>query len=193
MGIRSFIAIEVPLELIERIAGAQREIERVTKANADTVRWTRPEQMHVTLKFLGNVPDDRLGALERALAEAVVGSVPFELSLENFGCFPSPRNPSVLWVGLGGQVTAIRQLQRRIEAQTHGFSSQEENREYHPHLTIGRIRERGKDSRRLAEGLSQFRLSDGNQWIVREVVLMRSNLSPHGAIHIRLATAQLAA
>ena len=189
--IRSFIAIHVPPELVERVVRVQKEVETKQKSNAQAVRWTRPEQMHLTLKFLGNVPHERLSAVETALAQAVVGSAPFSLSLEAFGCFPSARNPNVFWAGLGGQVEALKQLQARIEAQTNCFASHEENRAFHPHLTIGRVKNRGPETRRIAETLLQFRLANAGPWTVSEVTLMRSNLSPQGAIHSQLAVLKL--
>lgn len=187
--IRSFVAIHVPSELLERILCVQRELQRVAKTEA--VRWTPLEQMHVTLKFFGNVPNERLSALEIALAEAVIGSAPFSLSLEGFGCFPSARNPSVFWAGLVGQVEALKQLQARIEARTNCFASHEENREFHPHLTVGRAKNRGPESRRVADALEKFRLAKMGQWTVSEIALMRSKLSPKGAIHTQLAVVKL--
>jgi len=187
--IRCFIAVQIPPELIRKVVGVQREVQR--KGNKEAVRWTRPEQMHITLKFLGDVPSERLSALENALCEAVVGSAPFALSLEGFGCFPSPRNPNVFWVGLSGQVEALKQLQERVEAQTNCFASHEENRAFHPHLTIGRAKNRGSETRRIAEALVEFRLANAGPWTVSEVTLMGSSLSPQGAIHTQLAALKL--
>lgn len=156
-------------------------------AKTEEVRWTQPEQMHVTLRFLGDVPNEKLPALENALGAAVVGSSPIKLSLEAFGCFPSARNPNVFWAGLGGAVDALQQLQARVEAHTNGFTSHEEQRDFHPHLTIGRVKRRGAESRRLADELTKFRCASFGAWTVREIVLMRSKLSPEGAIHTKLA------
>jgi RNA 2',3'-cyclic 3'-phosphodiesterase len=187
--IRCFIAIHVPRGLIDKIVSVQKEAQG--RGNMEVVRWTRPEQMHITLKFLGNVPHAQLAALQHALAKAVLGNAPFALSLEGFGCFPSARNPNVFWAGLGGHVEALNQLQACVEVATKPFTSHEEDRVFHPHLTIGRVKTRGPGSRRIAEALVQLRLANVDQWTVREVALMGSNLSPQGAIHTLLAAAQL--
>jgi 2'-5' RNA ligase len=96
---RSFIAIHIPAVLTEKIVAVQTKLQGLTRTNS--VRWTQPEQMHITMKFLGSVPIESLAALQSTLAEAVIGSAPFALSLEALGCFPSSRDPNP-WVTARG-------------------------------------------------------------------------------------------
>src|SRR5229473_1808380 len=96
--IRAFIAINLPPTARARLAQLQRELQLTFVAGA--VRWVRPEQIHLTLKFLGDVPEESLSDLETALRRACQASVPLELRADGLGCFPHPQNARVLWIGL---------------------------------------------------------------------------------------------
>jgi 2'-5' RNA ligase len=114
--IRAFVAIELPDEVKALLAAEQ-------KALADGlsgIKWVNPEGIHLTLKFLGNVPKSRLTEIERALKEATAGTGPMELCLAGRGAFPDSRRPEVVWLGLGGQTSKLAVLFQKIERSMTG-------------------------------------------------------------------------
>src|SRR5205823_12244196 len=114
----------------------------------DTVRWTRMDQLHLTLKFFGNVQREEVDALQEALRRAVANVSPFALTISELGCFPSPQRPNVIWLGLGGGVSILEQMQRQVALECAAFGSHSEDRAFHAHLTIGRAKALGRDARR---------------------------------------------
>jgi 2'-5' RNA ligase len=186
---RLFIAIGLPGEVRERIAALQREWQ--THLRGNPVRWTPVEQIHLTLRFLGNVPSAAVPELEVALRRACRDAAGFELSAGGCGCFPHARQPRVLWVTVRGDVERLAALQTRVVRETQSWG-EIEAREFRAHLTIGRVTGApppapGEISR-CAQTLSESELG---QWRVNEVLLMRSELSPQGATHTVLAKAPL--
>ena len=198
--IRSFIAIELE-------GGARPAVERLVASLARTdadVAWTRPENLHVTLKFLGAVPPARLRALGERLRAVAAGTPPFVLTVAGLGAFPSLRSPRVLWVGtvapeLEGLVDGI---ERACAAE--GFAR--ESRPFHAHVTLGRVRA-GRDPRRrrtaarahgagLPAGVAEL-FGDGSRAFgdsrVEEIVLLRSDLRPDGARYTPLLRVHLGA
>ena len=156
------------------------------------VRWVALEQIHLTLKFFGNVEMHQVGALQRALERAVGPVGPIPVSVAGFGCFPSEQRPSVIWLGLGGDLARLHELQKRIERETETFGSHSEIRTFHPHLTIGRIRSPGGPARGIGGVLKARGAHELGSWAVEELLLMRSQLAPTGSIHTTLAAFKLA-
>jgi 2'-5' RNA ligase len=180
--VRSFIAITLPQDMRDAARSVVRRLE--ASVGAGPVRWARAEQLHLTLKFLGGVEPGRLGELSAALDRACAGRQPFELCLDGLGCFPSARRPRVIWLGLGGDVTALATLHARIEDETGPFGAHEEAREFVAHLTLGRIKTtRPGDLRRIASALEAVPGPPAAPWTVRSVDLMKSTLLPGGAVH----------
>jgi 2'-5' RNA ligase len=106
--------------------------------------WARPEQIHLTLKFLGNVLVSCVENLITALQQACQGAGPFNLRLAKLGCFPNARSPRIVWVGLAGDLGALMELQGCVVQRMAAFSAHEDSQAFHPHLTIGRSNERVK-------------------------------------------------
>lgn len=185
-GVRAFVAVE-PGEATRAVLRALRE--RLTAAIPHrSVRWVRPEQCHLTLRFLGNVPSTQLAALEQRLADAVAGSTAFSLGLASLGAFPSPTAPRVLWVGLQGDLEALAALARRVEVAVADLGDHQETRQFHPHLTLGRVAERdARLTRVLAEQWAHVPAPPPSAWLVEEVKLFRSELRPEGAMYSVLA------
>ena len=183
--IRSFIAIELDEAVRTGLGRIQGQLkERVELP----VRWVRPEGIHLTLKFLGDVDGGKMGQVEESLATATATAHPFSISLNGVGVFPSLRRPRVLWVGLVGELDALAELQRRVETEMEAVGFPAEGRGFQPHLTLGRVRQEGPpktgwDASRL-EGLET---PPGPEQVVERVSLMRSDLKPSGAVHTRLA------
>src|SRR5205814_3320594 len=115
------------------------------------------------------------------------------LHLENIGCFPDPKNPRVVWVGINGELDSLRRLQAQVELETLGFGDHREERVFEPHLTIGRVTSRGKTSRQVGELVGRVSTRQPGGLTVRQIHLMRSELAPEGARYTDLATAHLVA
>ena len=179
--IRSFIAIEVPGALKSRIEELQRELRR-TDADA---KWVRPEAIHLTLKFLGSIPEEAVEKISRALAPIISAWVPFEIRIHGMGGFPSSRNPRVVWVGLDRGKGDVHSLQQAIEGPLAELSFPPEDRPFSPHLTLGRVRSsRGKSA--LAQVLEKNKEVEIGNFRAGEVFLFRSELKPSGAVYTKL-------
>lgn len=185
---RLFIAIALPEEVRRRIADFQRECQGGLRGKF--IRWTPVEQVHLTLRFLGDVSSAAVPELEAALRRACEGVAGFELSAGGSGCFFPIQNrdkPRVLWIGVSGAVEALAELQARVVRETQTWG-EVEAREFHAHLTIGRVKNAPPPAlREIAHCAQTFACGELGRWCVSEVLLMRSELSSAGARHGTLA------
>ena len=191
---RLFVAVELPKRAINVLNGMARSMRAVSYGGRqrrrpsrgavayDAVRWTAPESMHITLKFLGDVHRDDVRYLREELDEVAAESSRLRLALGANGCFPGDRTPRVLWTGLDGDLRRMLSLASRLEGAMVKLGFAEERREFAPHVTVGRVRS-GTQKRVLAaigERWLEARASgDGNSEVVvpvERVVLMRSHL-----------------
>lgn len=178
MSTRLFVAVNPSAEVRHRLVEAARPL----LASAYPIRWVVPENIHLTLKFLGNVSDERVPEIASAVDQAVLGAEPFEMSLVGFGAFPALRRPQVVWVGV--EANAVLQgLQERIETGLAELRFPRETRAFHPHLTLGRARKRSTvgQFKGLGDLLQGLRYRDAS--IVDAVDLMCSRLQPGGAVY----------
>src|SRR6266850_5653786 len=134
--VRTFICIEIPESIKERIDGLQTTLKEIDAQ----VSWTKPSNIHLTLKFLGGVEAARIDRVRKAVQRAATGISPFEIEVSGAGCFPSPRNPRVLWVGFSVVPEALKELYKNIEDELAREGFPREKRKFSPHLTIGRVR-----------------------------------------------------
>lgn len=178
--IRAFFAISLPLEFKEEIARLQ-DILKKTRAE---VKWVRPESVHLTLKFLGQVAEDIIDPLAEAASVKASQTQALTLTLNGTGVFPGPRRPRVAWLGLAGDVGRIIDLQRGLEESAEKFGFAREKRTFSPHLTLGRIR----SSKGIKEFITELDRLDPKplEFMASEVVLFRSELKPTGAIYTPL-------
>lgn len=173
---RLFIAINIPGEMRDEIWKSAAPL----RARGSAVRWVAPEAMHLTLKFLGEVPADRERTVGDALASAAAGVTPFDLQLRGFGAFPNTRVAKVIWLGCEVPAT-LRLLQRQVEEELGEVGFPRDTRRFHPHLTLGRLgRNAGSSQLKETAGLLG-RLEFVGDVFVRSVELMRSELKPSGA------------
>ncbi len=186
---RVFIAIPLPEEIRARIADFQRRWQ--TGLPPSAIRWTPAEQIHLTLRFLGNVTSDAVAALEAGLRRGCADVASFELCAAGSGCFPDARKPRVVWVGVGGELDALGRLHRRVWQETVAWG-EVEARQFQAHLTIGRVKP-GPPAvlRELARRVRPTKGGELGRWRVGEVWLLRSVLSPAGAEHTVLARCAL--
>jgi len=133
---RTFLGIGLPCGVQEGIASA---IAQVRGLHAP-VAWTRPENLHITLHFLGEIPTERVPLVERSMRAVASGIDPFSLTAEGGGAFPGTRNPRILWVGFLEPLELVKQLQQNMENALSGEGFLREDRPFHPHITVGRAR-----------------------------------------------------
>ncbi len=186
--IRAFIAVDISPQAR---AALEAIVEGLTRGGASGVRWVRPEGVHLTLKFLGDIDpalvDTVLGSIERA----VQGTGPITLALSGVGAFPNINNPRVVWGGLKGDLETLKELQARIDETLHSDPGlPRETRPFTPHLTLGRLRQEAPTEvrRRVADAIRQAAIEGEVEWRVEEVALIRSTLTPSGAVYEVLGT-----
>lgn len=142
------------------------------------VRWVAPENMHLTLRFLGDTPEDKLPVIAAELDAITQQFQPFELHLDQLGCFPNRKRPRVIWAGLSGELKTLNALQSRIEKAVQSLGWEGENRPFQAHLTIGRV----KDSSQAAR-LSWQQPLEKQVVPVSAVNLIESQLRPSGPVY----------
>lgn len=184
---RTFIAIEFPHEIRERVVA---HIDRLRQALPDvSASWNREDNLHLTLKFLGNVPVTKIEELSRAAAATTSRIEPFRITVGGAGTFPARGKPSVLWIGIEEPETTLSRLHGQLESNCARVGFAHEARAFHPHLTIARLR-RPNGARELAD--LHRRLGFAPQTFeVREIVGFKSELLPKGAQHTALFSHQL--
>jgi len=187
--IRTFIAVEMPPRVKKRVGDL---IDKLRVAAAE-VNWVRPEHMHLTLKFLGDVPDTETPDICRVVREVANQFESFEIICRGAGAFPNSREPRTLWIGIEDGVDELKRLQAAID---EAFQSQlgfgKEQRGFHPHLTIGRVKREAPGSRgELASLLEQHAHFDADLAVIDEVVTFASFLDRKGPTHEVLDHAEL--
>jgi 2'-5' RNA ligase len=180
--IRSFIAIELPEEAKEGLARLRKELER---DEHKFVKWVDPGGIHLTLKFLGNIPSKRVTEITEAIEEAAQGFSPFHLEISGIGVFPNLRQVRIFWVGMGGEVDKLSRLQQNIDSALAALGFAKEERSFVPHLTLARIREGASppERRNFGELVGSTIFEDKYHVKVEAISLMRSQLTPAGAIY----------
>lgn len=184
--IRSFIAVELPDEVRKGLSELRKELQ---KDEHRFVKWVDPGGIHLTLKFLGNIPVGQVTEITGAMEAAARGIPPFRLEISGLGAFPGLRQVRVLWVGIGGEVDRLKELQQGIDAELAALGFAREERPYSPHLTLARVRQGTSPSERrsLGELVSSAVFEDMYEARVETISLMRSQLTPTGAIYSRLS------
>lgn len=188
--IRSFIAIELPDELKQELSRLE---DRLKSGNQPPVKWVDPYSIHLTLKFLGNISIDKIGEITGAMEEAARGISPFHLEVSGLGAFPNLKRVQVVWVGLGGEISRLSQLQKRIESNLAPLGFTAESRAFTPHLTLARVRDQASpdERQRLGQSIASTGLEKSLDIRVDAVSLMKSQLTREGAIYSRIGSAEL--
>jgi 2'-5' RNA ligase len=185
-GIRTFIAIELSQELKSELAKLQAKL----KSPACTfVKWVAPDSIHITLKFLGNIPLQKVGAITTAIEQSSLGIPPFPLGLTELGSFPNLQKPGVLWVGIGGGADKLVTLQQRLDSSLLPLGFAGENRPFSPHITLARLRESATlpERRAFGERVSTSVFSALPHYLVGHISFMKSQLMPAGPVYSSIA------
>lgn len=186
---RCFVALDVPPDVRLRVAALTARL-RGSAPRAD-VRWTKAETLHVTLKFLGEVPEVRVPLVEGALATVAAAHAPLTLVAAGIGGFPTALRPRVVYVAILGEVEPLTRLAGAVDGALEALGFPGERRPFHAHLTVGRVR-----SPRGAEGLAAaLRSQEGSAagtWTAGELVLYQSRLRAGGPVHGAVARLALA-
>lgn len=188
---RLFVALELPQSILTALEELQDSLQSRVPARA--VRWTRPEGIHLTLKFLGDTPAAKVSSIEAALDRAVVGHVPMQLIAAGLGCFPNTHRPRVVWVGLEGYLAALELLHESVDRALTPLGFEPESRGFNPHLTLGRVRREAyaDDIKALGNLIELERTETFGQWTADAVRLIRSDLNRDGAVYTTLHEVKL--
>ena len=179
--IRLFISVELPDEIKKNIGSL---IEGLKKSKAG-VKWVKPRNLHLTLKFLGWVEDSQVDRIIELSAKSVAGAGGFKARFEGLGAFPSGKSPRVIWVGTAEGGDALCKLAKTLEKTTSGAGFRTEEREFKPHLTIGRVKER-KGLEKLTKQIGGIKDAGFGEVLVDRINIMKSTLTPNGPVYENL-------
>ena len=183
--LRTFIAVPFPAEIISKIAKITTYLQTQTPNKA--LKWVAPDNMHLTLKFLGDVREDRKQELNLCLQKALQKQTTFNITIEGMGMYPNARQPRVVWLGIKDQGN-LKQIHNELAKALQGFDPAPEKRAFSPHLTIARVRQNGGHNtvRQIGEVLSQFKVDSLGSFEVQTVHLFKSDLTRRGPIYTSL-------
>lgn len=185
---RLFIAVDLPPETLQALAQTQKRLK-----SAKAVRWTKPQQIHLTLQFLGDTPAARVEAIAHALQREVSPLPAFSLTLNGVGVFPNLKRPRIIWAGLAGQSDALQALHRAVIAATQTVGFIPEKRPFKPHLTIGRVQKWANpgDYAAIRQTIQRAPIAEIAAFSVDHISLIRSRLTPAGPIYTQLTRIDL--
>ena len=187
--LRAFIAVELPVEIRQAASDVTSILQKKT---GSLVRWVPSENMHLTLKFLGDIAPSNVDMLAQMLrAEADLFNC-FELRLTGLGSFPSLKRPRVIYIGIQAPA-ALEALQRGLESASHRLGYESEERHFSPHLTIGRVKQNvtGTEQQTIRRALEETKIDSLGTARVDSVHLYKSDLRPTGSVYTRLFSAPL--
>ncbi len=177
--VRAFICFELPEEVKEEL----KRVQNLLKARIDGVSWVRPEGIHLTLKFLGDIPVERIDETAAAMEGACRGESPMTMTLSELGAFPNLKRPRVYWAGIEEPSGRLSALQKKLDGALAELGFEREARPFSPHLTLGRVKRPEANLGR--EALAGCRL-ETISFTPADAVLMKSDLRPSGAVYTPL-------
>lgn len=184
--IRSFVAIELPQAVVSLLAKVQQDLKSLRlKAG-----WVQPQNIHLTLKFLGNIKTDDIEKIGGAMKTAAQDFEPFTLTAGGIGFFPGIKRPRVIWVGVGGQTSQLFALQANLEDRLAAVDFPKEKRSFKGHLTLGRFRD-GPAPDAIRRVLEEYADFGKEEFTIHRIVLFKSDLKPSGAVYSQLLQADL--
>ena len=189
--VRTFIAIEMPEEIKKELASVRGELKK-RLGNAGRISWAKPETTHLTLKFLGDVPEEKIKTIEEALRLSARGIKTFNISITGIGGFPNLENPRVLWAGTF-ESAELKNLHAAIEGSLYAIGFEKDEKPFSPHLTLARIKS-PFEGKKLSKAIKELK-TDGvpmhsmgrADFIADSVILFKSEIDSKGAVHTPIA------
>lgn len=189
--IRTFLAVQFPDEIKHHIDQSIAPLRE--RLGGDVVRWVDPSIYHLTLKFFGDIDENKIEAICKVTGELAKDVRPLSIRVGEFGVFPNPRNARVFWVGLDDLTSQLTTLQQGCEEKFEQLGFEQERRKFHPHITVGRIR-RGRSKQelsRVTEVIGGFELGHLGEELIETIELVRSDLKPGGPVYSTLTSFEL--
>ncbi|MFP4193834.1 MAG: RNA 2',3'-cyclic phosphodiesterase [Desulfosalsimonas sp.] len=180
--IRAFIAVALPGHVTGALSGLQEQLKNF----GIRMKYTDPENIHLTLKFLGDIRAGDAMAIGEQLTEAAAGFSPMELFAKGLGVFPGIRRPRVVWAGVAGQTEILEHLQQSVEDAMAGLGFERENRRFAGHLTLGRFKGKS-DSALLADAIRKYGDFASDPFTAGSLELFESTLTPGGPVYRKLS------
>ena len=188
--LRLFVAITVPDAVRREMVRVQRELQPLAPRGA--VRWTRPEQFHLTLRFLGDVSSDHVADLQQSLRVVCASAPVLLLRARGIGFFPHARSPRVIWIGTNDANNLLANLQEKIEGAVRPFTKEQGGEQFAGHATLGRFKQINRlEIRELTSYVETMKDRVFGEWTARQIEIIHSELLPDGAKHSELAAFRL--
>jgi len=183
MGIRSFLAFELPLRIKERVGQISNELRQ----SRLPVRWVKVDNIHLTIVFLGSVTEETIAGVKLKAGSITERFSAFPIRLNGVGAFPNLRRPRVLWMGLDGEIEGLSDLRDELQEALVEFGFKPENRPFRPHLTLGRFKDTVNRDEELKWILDRFHDITTDDDYLKELVFFKSELRPAGPIYTKMA------
>ena len=184
--IRAFIAIKLP----DFIKKDLKDTQKTMVANGIKAKYTSPENMHLTLKFMGDIDYDLLPEIRDILTRSAQYVKPIKLSLKGIGAFPNSRSPKVIWAGINGETQKLETLHARLEQRLSNIGIPEEKREFYGHLTLARLKKNKFRVQKFGRVIQQIDEFGSHQFTADKLTLFQSRLMPEGPIYTELFSAK---
>ncbi|MBI4640071.1 MAG: RNA 2',3'-cyclic phosphodiesterase [Candidatus Tectomicrobia bacterium] len=184
--IRSFIAINFPEEIISEILAIQAQLKR----SQSSVRWVEGKNLHLTLKFLGEISEEQVETVKVAMGATLERISPFFIELGGVGAFPNLKRPRIIWVGIHDPSDQLSLLYRRLEERLDQIGFVPEEKRFTPHLTLGRVRD-ARNVESLEGLIHSLREAEVGRAKISHIYLMKSLLTPQGSLYSSLASFEL--
>jgi len=182
---RCFIAIE----LSQETRGVLDKIQEELKQTIHGVKWVKPDNIHLTLKFIGNVEEETVDKIKEAMTQAASQTQPFKIKLSSAGAFPTPERPRVIWIGIEEGRKESTDIASSVEEKLIPLGIEKENRAFHPHLTLARVKFL-KDKSSVKNAFTSLKIPQ-IEMTAEKVTLFQSTLSREGAVYSVLHEADL--
>lgn len=184
--VRAFIAFALP----EDVRSHLRRVQAALKKEDWPVKWVQPDNIHLTLKFLGDVPEAEIPSIRRAMEAAADGFEAIRLSASGLGAFPGVKRPRVIWCGVGGDLEALTALHERLETELAALGKEKEDRAFKGHLTLGRVKGRVPPEA-LVDAVTRHGQTESRIFSGDCLYLFQSRLKPGGPEYRELACVRL--
>lgn len=180
---RTFLAIEPPEAVRREMGRIQEQLKRTVRG---MIRWVRPDGIHLTLKFFGDITGDDITRIAEVAEQEATTIKPLELQVKEIGVFPDLKRPRVVWLGMAGDVDRLLTLQKALDRRFMALGFPKEDRPFRAHLTLGRIKT-SKGLLGLAQAVEQGAAAEAGSFRVAGLTLFKSDLRPAGAVYTKLA------